>query len=63
MLDFSEASKDLDNPARAIAVLATAEQYYPSEGPIHWRLSRLYRQTGNTALANKELKLFRASPQ
>jgi tetratricopeptide (TPR) repeat protein len=63
MLDFSEASKDLDNPARAIAVLAAAEQYYPSEGPIHWRLSRLYRQTGNTALANKELKLFRASPQ
>jgi predicted Zn-dependent protease len=60
MLDFAEASQNLDKPEQAIAALATAEQVYPSDASIHYRLMRLYRQTGNMAQAEKELKLFHA---
>jgi tetratricopeptide (TPR) repeat protein len=60
MLDFADASQILDKPKRAITVLATAEQSYPSDKVIHYRLARLYRLTGNPAEAEKELSLFRA---
>ena len=52
--------QNLDEPDRAIKVLATAEQSYPSEKVIHYRLARLYRLKGNAEQAQKGLKLFRA---
>jgi tetratricopeptide (TPR) repeat protein len=61
LLDLSEASQNLEKPDRAIATLLTAEQAYPSDASIHYRLMRLYRQTGNLAEAQKELKLFHAA--
>jgi predicted Zn-dependent protease len=60
VLDFADAMQNLDEPDRAIKVLATAEQSYPSDKVVHYKLSRLYRRNGNTEQAEKELKLFRA---
>jgi predicted Zn-dependent protease len=60
VLDFADAMQNLDEPDRAIRVLATAEQSYPSDKVVHYKLSRLYRRKGNTEQAEKELKLFRA---
>jgi tetratricopeptide (TPR) repeat protein len=59
VLDFADAMQNLDEPDRAIRVLATAEQTYPSDKVVHYKLSRLYRNKGNTEQAEKELKLFR----
>jgi tetratricopeptide (TPR) repeat protein len=60
MLDFADASQILDRPEQAITTLEAAEQFYPADKVVHYRLSRLYRLTGKTAQAEKELKLFRA---
>ena len=60
MLDFADAMQILEKPERAISVLATAEQSYPSDKVVHYRLTRLYRLTGKAAQAERELKLFRA---
>jgi tetratricopeptide (TPR) repeat protein len=59
VLDFADASQILDKPEQAISILATAERTYPSEKVIHYRLARLYRLTGKTSQAEKELNLFR----
>ena len=59
MLDAADTSQILDKPEQAIAILATAEQSYPSDKVIHYRLSRLYRLTGNASRAEQELSLFR----
>jgi tetratricopeptide (TPR) repeat protein len=60
MLDYAQASKILDQPKQAIVVLVNAEQSNPSAKEIHWRLMQLYRVTGDSAQAGKELALFRA---
>lgn len=60
MLDFAEAEQNLEQPARAIGALASAEKIYPSDKSVHYRLMRLYRSTGNTAEAKKELAQYLA---
>jgi predicted Zn-dependent protease len=60
MLDYAQASKILDQPKQAIVVLVNAEQSNPSAKEVHWRLMQLYRVTGDSAQAGKELALFRA---
>ncbi|MGB8481849.1 MAG: tetratricopeptide repeat protein [Acidobacteriaceae bacterium] len=60
MLDFAEASRNMDQPGRAITVLASAEKAYPSDKSVHYRLMLLYRQMGNAAQSKKELEQFRA---
>jgi len=60
MLDLSEAAQNMDQPQRAITVLASAENIYPSDKSVHYRLMRLYHITGNSAQAEKEQQLFRS---
>lgn len=60
MLDFADASQILNRPEQAISTLEAAEQSYPTDKVVHYRLSRLYRLTGKAAQSEKELKLFRA---
>ena len=59
MLDYADAMQNLEKPDRALKALALAEQSYPSDKVLHYRLARLYRLAGNTAQAQKEIKLFR----
>jgi tetratricopeptide (TPR) repeat protein len=59
MLDFADASQTLNKPEQAIVVLKTAEQTYPANKVVHYRLMGLYRLTGNPAEAKKELEVFR----
>lgn len=63
LLDFADLSQNQGELRGAIKALSTAEQRYPADASIHYRLMRLYRQTGNMAQAEKELKLFRALPK
>jgi tetratricopeptide (TPR) repeat protein len=60
MLDFADASQILNRPEQAISTLEAAEQSYPADKVVHYRLSRLYRLAGKAAQSEKELKLFRA---
>jgi tetratricopeptide (TPR) repeat protein len=60
MLDYAQASKILNEPKQAIVVLVNAEQSNPGAKEVHWRLMQLYRVTGDSAQAGKELALFRA---
>jgi predicted Zn-dependent protease len=63
LLDFAQAAQILDKPQRAIKALTIAEQNHPSDMSIHYRLMRLYRQTGDSQQAKKELNLVHASPK
>jgi tetratricopeptide (TPR) repeat protein len=60
VLDFAEASRELDNPEQAIKALLAAEGSYPSEKKIHYQLMQLYREMGNSAQSEQELKLFQS---
>jgi tetratricopeptide (TPR) repeat protein len=60
MLDFADAKQFLNRPEQAITTLEAAEQSYPADKVVHYRLSRLYRLTGRAAQSEKELKLFHA---
>lgn len=57
-LDLATAHQKLGEHGQAINVLLVAERGSPANRAIHYRLMRLYYQTGETALAKKEKSLF-----
>ncbi len=61
LLDFANASENLNKPDQALTALTTAERIDPSDASIHYRLMVLFRQLGNRPAAERELKLFRPS--
>lgn len=60
VLDLSEALQNLDNPQRAIQLLAAAEKENMSNKSIHYRLLLLYRNVGNAALVHAEDQWLRS---
>ena len=60
LLDFAEAEQNLERPERAIGALTSAEKSYPADKSVHYRLMRLYRSTGDSAEAKKELAQYLA---
>ena len=63
VLDLSEALQNLDNPQRAIQLLAAAEKENMSNNSIHFRLLRLYRKVGNVEQVHAEDQWLRSAPK
>ena len=63
VLDLSEALQNLDDPQRAIELLATAEKENMSNKSIHYRLLLLYRKVGNVAQVQAEDQWLRSPPK
>jgi predicted Zn-dependent protease len=63
VLDLSEALQNLDNPQRAIQLLAAAEKENMSNKSIHFRLLRLYRKVGNVEQVHAEDQWLRSAPK
>jgi len=61
VLDLSEALQNLDNPQRAIQLLATAEKENMSNKSIHYRLLLLYRKVGSVAQVHVEDQWLRSA--
>ncbi len=61
VLDLAEALQNLDNPQRAIQLLAAAEKENMSNKSIHYRLLLLYRKAGNVAQVNAEDEWLRTA--
>lgn len=59
MLDYAEAMQNLEDPDGAIKMLLKAEQFHPTDRVVHYRLALLYRTSGNSMQAKKELQAFR----
>jgi hypothetical protein len=60
---LSEALQNLDDPQRAIELLATAEKKNMSNKSIHYRLLLLYRKVGNVAQVQAEDQWLRSPPK
>ena len=58
-LDLATAYQKLGNPAQAVKLLRSAETREPRNSTIHYRLMRLYNETGDTTSAKEESALFR----